>query len=200
VNELIRQVREKLLSELEVLLIVVVTYLIAFAIVQFGISKIQTAILDDNSSYFYASLIFLPHGVRLLAAFLLGARSIFPLFVASLAGQWLFFNPEPYAFWALLPGCVSCYLAIRLIALTGIQFIEGPINLVTWRQLMLIGFLGAVLNGLGIMVVYLMNGASELSVLPRLFVYILGDTVGALVLLVGFLIVRRFMKASQNRV
>jgi len=57
-----------------------------------------------------------------------------------------------------------------------------------------------VLNGLGIMVVYLMNGASELSVLPRLFVYILGDTVGALVLLVGFLIVRRFMKASQNRV
>ena len=60
-KELIRQVREKLLSELEVLLIVVVTYLIAFAIVQFGISKIQTAILDDNSSYFYASLIFLPH-------------------------------------------------------------------------------------------------------------------------------------------
>ena len=57
-NELIKQVREKLLSELEVLLIVVVTYLIAFAIVQFGISKIQTAILDDNSSYFYASLIF----------------------------------------------------------------------------------------------------------------------------------------------
>lgn len=56
-NELIKQVREKLLSELEVLLIVVVTYLIAFAIVQFGISKIQTAILDDNSSYFYASLI-----------------------------------------------------------------------------------------------------------------------------------------------
>jgi hypothetical protein len=60
-----------------------------------------------------------------------------------------------------------------------------------WRQLLLVGFLGGVLNGLGIMLIYWIEGAPEVMIMSRLLGYIAGDTIGAFVLLLGVLWISR---------
>ena len=48
-------------------------------------------------------------------------------------------------------------------------------------------FVAAIINGLGIVLILVLSGLDEVEVLPRLFGYVIGDTVGAFVLLWGMM-------------
>jgi len=83
-----RTLIDRLITELELMVIVSLGYAGAMAIVKYGVKLIQDG-LYDHPLLAFTSLIFLPHGIRILAAFLVGARSIMPLTIGALLSNFL---------------------------------------------------------------------------------------------------------------
>jgi hypothetical protein len=181
----IRTVLDLLVTELELTVAVALAYVGAMVIVAYGIKLVQDSLYDHP--LLVPSLVFLPHGVRILAAFLVGARSIMPLAVGTLIGISLGLNGSTDPSAILIPGIFCSYLAFKIFELSGAAFKPGFSSLRQWRGLVLVSFVAALINGLGIVLILVLSGLDEGEVLPRLFVYVVGDTVGAFVLLWGMM-------------
>jgi hypothetical protein len=181
----IRTVLDLLVTELELTVAVALAYVGAMVIVAYGIKLVQDSLYDHP--LLVPSLVFLPHGVRILAAFLVGARSIMPLAVGTLIGISLGLNGSTDPSAILIPGIFCSYLAFKIFELSGAAFKPGFSSLRQWRGLVLVSFVAALINGLGIVFILVLSGLDEGEVLPRLFVYVVGDTVGAFVLLWGMM-------------
>ena len=181
----IRTVLDLLVTELELTVAVALAYVGAMVIVAYGVKLVQDSLYDHP--LLVPSLVFLPHGIRTLAAFLVGARSIMPLAVGTLIGISLGLNGSTDPSAILIPGIFCSYLAFKIFELSGAAFKPGFSSLRQWRGLVLVSFVAALINGLGIVFILVLSGLDEGEVLPRLFVYVVGDTVGAFVLLWGMM-------------
>ena len=181
----IRTVLDLLVTELELTVAVALAYVGAMVVVAYGVKLVQDSLYDHP--LLVPSLVFLPHGVRILAAFLVGARSIMPLAVGTLIGISLGLNGSTDPSAILIPGIFCSYLAFKIFELSGAAFKPGFSSLRQWRGLVLVSFVAALINGLGIVLILVLSGVEEGEVLPRLFVYVVGDTVGAFVLLWGMM-------------
>jgi len=181
----IRTVLDLLVTELELTVAVALAYVGAMVVVAYGVKLVQDSLYDHP--LLVPSLVFLPHGVRILAAFLVGARSIMPLAVGTLIGISLGLNGSIDPSAILIPGIFCSYLAFKIFELSGAAFKPGFSSLRQWRGLVLVSFVAALINGLGIVFILVLSGLDEGEVLPRLFVYVVGDTVGAFVLLWGMM-------------
>ena len=181
----VRALLDRLIEELELTVAVSLAYVGAMVIVAYGIKLVQDSLYDHP--LLVPSLIFLPHGVRILAAFLVGARSIMPLAVGTLIGISLGLDGSTDPSMILIPGIFCSYLAFKIFELSGVAFKPGLSSLRQWRGLVLGSFVAALINGLGIVTILVLSGQDEGGVLPRLFVYVLGDTLGAFVLLWGLM-------------
>ena len=181
----IRTVLDLLVTELELTVAVALAYVGAMVIVAYGVKLVQDSLYDHP--LLVPSLVFLPHGVRILAAFLVGARSIMPLAVGTLIGISLGLDGSTDPSAILIPGIFCSYWAFKIFELSGVAFKPGFSSLRQWRGLVLVSFVAALINGLGIVLILVLSGLDEGEVLPRLFVYVVGDTVGAFVLLWGMM-------------
>ena len=181
----IRTVLDLLVTELELTVAVALAYVGAMVVVAYGVKLVQDSLYDHP--LLVPSLVFLPHGVRILAAFLVGARSIMPLAVGTLIGISLGLNGSTDPSAILIPGIFCSYLAFKIFELSGAAFKPGFSSLRQWRGLVLVSFVAALINGLGIVFILVLSGLDEGEVLPRLFVCVVGDTVGAFVLLWGMM-------------
>ncbi len=181
-----RALIDRLITELELTVIVSLGYASAMVIVKYGVKLIQDG-LYDHPLLAFTSLIFLPHGIRILAAFLVGARSIMPLTIGALLSNSLGLDGGIYPLWSMIPGVVCGYLAFKVFELLGVEFKPGLGSARQWRGLVLVSFVAALINGLGIVLILVLSGLDEVEVLPRLFGYVIGDTVGAFVLLWGMM-------------
>ena len=181
----IRTVLDLLVTELELTVAVALAYVGAMVIVAYGIKLVQDSLYDHP--LLVPSLVFLPHGVRILAAFLVGARSIMPLAVGTLIGISLGLDGSTDPSAILIPGIFCSYLAFKIFELSGVAFKPGLSSARQWRGLVLVSFVAALINGLGIVLILVLSGLDEGEVLPRLFGYVIGDTVGAFVLLWGMM-------------
>ena len=181
----IRTVLDLLVTELELTVAVALAYVGAMVVVAYGVKLVQDSLYDHP--LLVPSLVFLPHGVRILAAFLVGARSIMPLAVGTLIGISLGLDGSTDPSMILIPGIFCSYLAFKIFELSGVAFKPGFSSLRQWRGLVLVSFVAALINGLGIVLILVLSGLDEGEVLPRLFVYVVGDTVGAFVLLWGMM-------------
>jgi hypothetical protein len=188
VPELPRKIRtlvDLLVAELELTVAVALAYVGAMVIVAYGIELVQDNLYDHP--LLAPSLVFLPHGVRVLAAFLVGARSVMPLAVGTLIGISLGLDGSTDPSAILIPGIFCSYLAFKIFELSGVAFKPGLSSLRQWRGLVLVSFVAALINGLGIVLILVLSGLNEGEVLPRLFGYVIGDTVGAFILLWGMM-------------
>lgn len=83
-------------------------YVASFIIVAVVFSPVQEMILPDVTRF--ASLLFLPHGVRVLSASLLGVKSVPAMVLGELAGNYLFWHnavPMTLVMDALIAGTVT---------------------------------------------------------------------------------------------
>lgn len=83
-------------------------YLAAYAVVWAAVMPIQDWLLPDLTRF--ASLLFLPHGIRVLSASLLGARSVPAMVLGELAGNYFFSgvtDPTMLVMSALIAGTVT---------------------------------------------------------------------------------------------
>ena len=100
-----RALIDRLITELELTVIVSLGYASAMVIVKYGVKLIQDG-LYDHPLLAFTSLVFLPHGIRILAAFLVGARSIIPLTIGALLSNSLGLDGGSYPLWSMITGVV----------------------------------------------------------------------------------------------
>ena len=98
----------------------------------------------------------------------------------------------------MIPGVVCGYLSFKIFEFSGADFKPGFGSVRQWRGLVLVSFLAALINGLGIVIISVMSGLDENEVLPRLFGYVVGDTIGAFVLLWGMMRLGRLYRYKVN--
>ncbi|MEP3631923.1 MAG: hypothetical protein ABJQ23_04650 [Shimia thalassica] len=158
-----------------------VLYFVAHGITSLFVFPAQTYLLGTTS--FFASLIYLPHGVRILSTWLFGWRAILPLFVAEYTSQ-VFFLPEdalatirPDLIVSSLIGAVSGFLAFTVLHFAGGNFSFGKSSKASWTLLLVAGGIASAFNSIGQSILYSDSiAAADLALV--LVIYALGDLLG----------------------
>ena len=153
----------------------------------------------------FVSLIFLPHGVRVVFTWLYGWRSILSLFIAqSVYGLMLFDHSnvlDHHLLVAALVSSLSVYLACELLRKSGDQVYAYETTQFSWKKLLLIGLMGSVLNAIGNTIAFQSYIPSENHILT-IIGYIIGDTVGTfvalLILMYSFRLIRGYSTLQQK--
>jgi hypothetical protein len=145
----IRTIFDYLVTEIELTIVIALGYAGTMVIVTYGVKVLQSS-LYDHPLLAFTSLVFLPHGIRILAAFLVGARSIIPLMIGALITSSSGLDGGTYPLVSLIPGVTCGYLAFKVFELAGFEFKPGFASLRQWRGIVLVSFVAALLNGLGI--------------------------------------------------
>jgi hypothetical protein len=168
--------------------VISLAFVIAFAIT-FGLfMPIQDRLFPDLGAN--ASLIFLPHGVRVIAAWLYGWRSIILLAPgAVLAHAWLYgaagFGLDSTL--AMSFGLFCAAFSFWLLSLVGMDFRLQAARAVNWRDVLLAGTFASLLNVIGTTYFFGLDPASSAA-------YLIGDVVGMFAALVVLMLVFRILR------
>ena len=134
------------------------------------------------------SLVYLPHGIRVLGICFFGLKSLPALMAAELTGP-IFINPEQYmGAWSIasIASLVSVILARELVKYSQNNIrgsIVGPINFQNFRLLVLVIILSGLFNSISanLIISYLAPSVNlDPIVIGRFFI---GDVLGSLVLI-----------------
>lgn len=175
-------------------LVVSLLYLTAMLVVR-GLSTLENTL---NPYSHVASLLFLPHGIRVLATLVFGSKAgFFYIFCAACVSQIILgdFSYERgflSQFFALLIGAASAPLAFFLVSFSigrDITYLAKP-NPQSWRVLILVTMASAAINSFGQTAVSAFRQL-ELPALNVEITFFLGDTLGTLVVFLAvYLLIR----------
>ena len=147
------------------------------------------------------SLVFLPHGVRVIGICYFGYKSIPALYAAEITGPILVYPQYYFDVWpaASIASMLSVVMACELVKWSGRNVKENiisPKNFSNYRSLLLVVVLSALLNSIGSNVVtsLLANVVIDGIVVMRFFI---GDVLGAIVLILFLSAV--FTALKQNK-
>lgn len=157
----IRTLFDRFVTELELTVAVALAYVGAMVIVAYGVKTVQDSLYEHP--LLAASLLFLPHGIRVLAAFLVGARSIMPLAVGTWIGVGLGLDGNTDPSVMMIPGIFCAFLAFKIFELSGVKIKPGLASLRQWRGIVLVSFVAALINGLSIVMILILSGLDEVK-------------------------------------
>ena len=128
--------------------LVVISYIFLSVIQTQIIMPIEQTIIDRNVAV--VSLLYLPHAVRVLAAWLIGPRVIFVLipasFMVSLVSQADIGALTQADIIIPLVGALCAPLAFELMRIVRIDVYPKEDGVISWRTLIFAGFLSSILN------------------------------------------------------
>ena len=175
--------------------VIFISFVLAFALVDFVVAPIQHQFL--SSSTMAGSLLFIPHGIRVLAVWLCGVRAILPLIAAELFSCIFLWQPDvglDVFLGSAMVGGLCVYLTFEVFRLAGIEMRpDGKDSALTnWKSLILLASIASVFNSIGKQIFFggLVPLTDEVLILAMFWI---GDTLGTfacLLLLIG--IRRRF--------
>ena len=147
------------------------------------------------------SLVFLPHGVRVIGICYFGYKSIPALYAVEITGPILVYPQYYFDVWpaASIASMLSVVMACELVKWSGRNVKENiisPKNFSNYRSLLLVVVLSALFNSIGSNVVtsLLANVVIDGIVVMRFFI---GDVLGAVVLILFLSAV--FTALKQNK-
>jgi hypothetical protein len=189
--------RDFVLNEwLTPILLISCAYIFSFFMTFAIVMPVQDAILPAFGNF--ASLLFLPHGVRVVSAWLYGWRSPIFLVPGSILSHSYLFGSAGFSVDYLMAAFFGVYCAafsFWLFALCGMDLRLHKTHNVHWRDVMLTGVVASILNSVG-RTFFLGN---DLATAAALFI---GDVTGMFasmfLLMVGFRFARR--KAGRSGV
>ena len=164
-------------------------YLFAFLIQRYLIFPIEISVTSGNA--IFASLLFLPHAVRVLSAWLLGPKSLIAMIPAAIATS-LLNDTTPlmgYEFLAhiMVPTFSACsaVIAFEFMRFCKIDAYPKDTGVISWRTVLFGGVFASIINSLGSFWLYsgFFEPRESIEVIAR---FIIGDTLG---LLFGMIIV-----------
>lgn len=181
--------------------VVTLAHVLAHGLTALLVTPLQSRLLPDITVF--ASLVYLPHGVRVLATWLFRKTAFFPLFLGGFLSE-LVFTPtdtgratDAVTLASIAVGAASAPLAFELIRAFGRDLYARPTFRVRWQWLLLAGGIASVLNSIGQTIVF--SGA----ILPGratavVTTYAFGDLVGLIVSTLVLMLVFRWMRISAN--
>jgi hypothetical protein len=174
---------------------ILVAFVLAYALVDFVVAPIQHQFV--SGSVMAGSLLFIPHGIRVLAVWLCGVRAILPLIAAEFLGGIFLWQPDlglDVLLGSSMVGGLCVYLTFEVFRLAGIEMRpDGKDSALTnWKSLILLASIASIFNSIGKQIFFesLAPLADQVLILAMFWI---GDTLGTfacLLLLIG--IRRRF--------
>lgn len=196
-----RTKQNKLLDELMAGVFIVFWFLISYLLSYQSINALISPI--SNLMTVVPFLIFLPHGVRVIAVYFLGYKAVLPLFIAHLLLYQFFENMPPYALYIPLAviGALSPLIAFELLRLCDLKNYYRP-NAPdampnTLGPPLLAGLLAAIFNGLLTLAILMFNENPVVG-LNFLLGYFIGDLLGVAIILGLFFTVRTLLDSLKN--
>lgn len=179
----------RLVETLAVSAAYVAAFLLSFEI----LLPLQNTVFPEYPSY--ASLLFLPHGVRVLAAWLMGWRAVPALLpgvilVFAYVGGTNVFLPNRIA--AIVIAVTVAPLIFHALKVIGLDLFPHPEKRPCWSCIM----------GVGVITSLLIAGLTSLafgSATTEFVAYLIGDVAGLFFLMLGLLYIFRFMDRANGR-
>ena len=175
--------------------VIALAFTVGYLLVDYIVEPVQYLYLSRD--FTVGSLLFIPHGIRVLAVWLCGSRAILPLIIAEFLCIVLLWQPDVVLSASLgsaMVGGLCVYLTFEVFRLAGIEMRpDGKDSALTnWKSLILLASIASVFNSVGKQIFFggLAPLADEVLILG---IFWIGDTLGTfacLLLLIG--IRRRF--------
>ena len=147
-----------------------------------------------------ASVLFLPHAVRVLSVWLLGPKAFFALFPASLFISFLFLRHEYDTltlFLITLWGASSAVISFEFLRFMNLNVYAKNNTSTNWRLLVFAGCLASFINSLG--GTFLKSeGLAPPEILELLSRYLIGDIGGLLFCLVVLMLALRYSRLTRT--
>ena len=184
--------------------IIFLAYVLCHGLTAFVVTPVQSAVLPEITVF--ASLIYLPHGVRVLATWAFGWKAIPALTIGAATSAWLFSPAEALGLLesavleSVFVGAVSVFAAFELVRLFGYDFYAGHSRRLHWRGMIAIGALSSVINSIGQTLVF--SGLIDLEkIFGVLAIYAFGDLIGLILCMVALMFIfrwRRILNISRS--
>lgn len=162
--------------------VVFIAYVVAFFLMQYVARPIQ----DVFAPTLVGTLLFLPHGVRVIGAWLFGYRSILPLVLGEVFGMYFmgyFQLPIDAILLGAVVGGVSCFIAFEMFRLAGQNlYLDESKQRTSWRMLILLASIGSVFNSFGHIIAY-RDAFSFEDDIAQILAFLVGDIGGTFALL-----------------
>jgi hypothetical protein len=178
------------------MIIISVAYILAFSATFVFVMPVQDAVLPAFGNY--ASLLFLPHGVRVITAWLYGWRSLLFLAPSAVLTHVYLYGMAGFSLGymvAMFFGVFCAAFSFWFFALLGLDFRIGSQNKVHWRDVMLAGSASSIVNGLGTMVFF---GNHLRTASARLIGNVTGMVVSIFLLMLLFRLLRRVSNITKS--
>jgi len=165
-------------------LILSLAYITSYTLSNGLVAPLQSILFPSYTTTI--SLLFLPHGVKILAAYYYGWKSFF------------FLMPSAYIMWIVIVygngvplhplqpifSSLSCIIGVLIISRNRTRYLEKE-----WGILIFGGLIGSSLNGISSS--YLQNNGVITS---SLFEYMIGDMLGQIILMVMLIYMFKFLR------
>lgn len=142
----------------------------------------------------YASLLFLPHGVRVLCAWLFGWRSILLIAPASLYTHWLNFGADGFSAFGIvgnMSGVICAAISFWALAKLGLDYRASSKEVVNWLNVMLAGALASIVNTVGMGVFFFKTDPWIMGG------YLVGDISGLFACMLILMVVFKLLRPRQ---
>jgi len=147
------------------------------------------------------SMIYLPHAVRVLAAWMIGPKSIFALLPASFVTYLALYDgtgtPGLSDFAAPVIGALCAPVTLELMRIVKINVYPQEVGIISWRTLVFAGFLSSILNSF--FQTLALEGKfpieATFDILTR---FVVGDVAGLVVVLFLLVVMMKLVRGKSN--
>lgn len=186
---------------LSIFLTVALAYVFCHGVTAMLVTPVQRMILPEETAF--ASLIYLPHGVRVLATWAYGWRAILALAAGAAIAAWLFTPAqeidllETVLIPSILAGACSAFLAFELVRFAGFTYYFGCTRKLDWRGMIVIGALSSIINSvIQTMIFSGLIGWDQLA--EVLLIYATGDLVGLVACMAALMFIFRWSRLFKT--
>ena len=168
--------------------LIFLTYLGLVAVQYLVIMPIETMMVERNVAL--VSILYLPHAVRVLGAWMVGPKSVLALIPTSIC-VYFATRPDtgpltPADFFIPLVGALCAPVAFELMRFVRIDVYPKSTGLISWRTLVFAGFLSSIINSF-FSTLFLEGRFPIEDTFDVLTRFIIGDVMG-LVIVLGLLL------------
>ena len=186
-------------EELNRILFIALTYIIALSVVTMVVAPVQRMFIPEVT--LFAALIFPPHGVRVLSAWLFGWRSFVYLYLATTIAHFVLTPSAPLEFksfisWTITSGCAAISFSILKSLNFEVSADIARIRKDAWKRLMIVAFMSSILNSIGHNLLFAGQILPENSV-KTLLAFMIGDTLGTFVAFFALMLIFRALRLGK---
>lgn len=159
-------------------LIPFVLFIVTFLLHKYLILPFEILIFSQETID-YASLLYLPHAVRIIAYYVLGPIVLIPIFLSQCFTYLVFNNAELInTVYLSCLSTLSIFLGFKLYELVRKKNIFNINNTVDWKKIIIVGFLVSIFNSTLSSLYISLNTSYNYFYESLNFTYLIGDVLG----------------------